>query len=216
MKTRFCLAVTLALLMLPAAVVAQEDHSGHDMQATDAQPAAEGAAKAYMDGMAKMSRDMNAAMTGDADIDFAIMMIPHHQGAIDMARVQLQSGKDPDLRKLSEAVVAAQDGEIAFLKAWLDRHPAPAGGSDHAQHTPAGMAYMQGMAAMNKDMNAAMTGDADRDFAVMMIPHHRGAIAMAKVQLQHGKDAGLRALSNAIISAQEREIAFLTDWLARR
>lgn len=216
MKTNFRIVLALTMLALPVATQAQDsDHSKHDMSTMEAQPGAEGAAKAYMDGMTRMSRDMNAAMTGDADIDFARMMIPHHQGAIDMAKVQLQYGKNPELRKLSEAIVGAQEGEIAFMKGWLDKHPAPAEASEHAMHMPAGMAYMAGMEKMSKDMNAAMTGDADRDFVVMMIPHHQGAIDMAKVQLEHGKDTELRTLSEGIIKAQETEIAFMKDWLAK-
>ena len=214
MKKTLCIGLTLTMLVIPAATQAQDDHSQHNMPAT--QNAADGAAKAYMDGMAKMSRDMNAAMTGDADIDFTAMMIPHHQGAIDMAKVQLQYGKDPELRKLSEAIVAAQESEIAFMKSWLGKHGKPAGDSSaHAQHTPAGMAYMEGMEKMNNDMNAAMTGDADRDFVTMMIPHHQGAIDMAKVQLEHGKDAELHKLSGDIVKAQESEIAFMKGWLAK-
>jgi uncharacterized protein (DUF305 family) len=216
MKKTFCIGLTLAMLAVaPAAQTQEADHSQHDMSTVETLPGAEGAAKAYMDGMARMSRDMNAAMTGDADIDFATMMIPHHQGAIDMARVQLEYGKDPDLRKLSEAIVSAQESEIAFMKGWLGKHPAPAGGGEHAQHTPSGMAYMTGMEKMNRDMNAAMSGDPDRDFVTMMIPHHQGAIDMAQVQLEHGKDGELRALSEAIIKAQESEIAFMKEWLAK-
>ncbi len=49
-------------------------------------------------------------------------MIPHHQGAIDMAKIVLTYGKDPELRKLAEAVIAAQDSEIAFMKAWLAKN----------------------------------------------------------------------------------------------
>jgi uncharacterized protein (DUF305 family) len=71
----------------------------------------------------KMHMDMNVPLTGDADRDFAQSMIPHHQGAIDMARIVLEHGKDPELRKLAEAVVSAQEGEIAELKEWLGRHP---------------------------------------------------------------------------------------------
>jgi len=208
------LALALTMTAVSAAPQAQEmDHSQHDMPA-----AADGAAKAYMDGMAKMSRDMNAPMTGDADVDFATMMIPHHQGAIDMAKVELEFGKDSELRKLSEAIITAQESEIAFLKGWLETNGKAADGqaAQHQHDDPAGKAYMDGMAKMDRDMNAGMTGDADRDFATMMIPHHRGAIDMAKVQLEHGKDAKLKTLSEAIIAAQEGEIAFLEAWLAKR
>ena len=71
----------------------------------------------------KMHKDMGATPTGDADRDFAQSMIPHHQGAIDMARIALKHGKDPEIRKLAEEVVSAQEGEIAQLKDWLARHP---------------------------------------------------------------------------------------------
>lgn len=208
------LALALTMTALPAATQATEmDHSQHDMSS-----AADGSAKVYMDGMATMNRDMGAAMTGDADIDFATMMIPHHQGAIDMAKVELEYGKNPELRKLSEAIISAQEGEIAFLKGWLAKNAraADGDGAQHQHHDPAGKAYMEGMERMNRDMNADMSGDADVDFATMMIPHHQGAIDMAKVQLEHGKDAELKTLSEAVIAAQEGEIAFLKGWLAKR
>lgn len=67
----------------------------------------------------RMHKDMGAALTGDTDIDFATGMIPHHQGAIDMAKIELEYGKDPELRKLAEDIIKAQESEIAFLKAWL-------------------------------------------------------------------------------------------------
>ena len=64
-------------------------------------------------GMAKMMSDMHApGYTGDADIDFIAMMIPHHQGAVDMARLVLQDGNDPVTRKLAEEIIASQTVEI--------------------------------------------------------------------------------------------------------
>lgn len=69
----------------------------------------------------QMHAAMSIEMTGDVDADFVRGMIPHHQGAIDMAKVLLEHGQDPELRKLAEAIVSAQDGEIAFMRAWLEK-----------------------------------------------------------------------------------------------
>ena len=75
--------------------------------------------QAYREANAKMHAAMNAEFSGDADVDFARGMIAHHQGAIDMARVALEHGKDPELRQLAEQVISAQEGEIEFLRNWL-------------------------------------------------------------------------------------------------
>jgi uncharacterized protein (DUF305 family) len=70
----------------------------------------------------KMHEAMNIAFTGDSDADFVRGMIPHHQGAIDMAKTVLAFGKDPAVRKLAEDVVKAQEGEIAFMQDWLTKN----------------------------------------------------------------------------------------------
>lgn len=59
--------------------------------------------------------------SGDPDIDFARMMIPHHQGAIEMAKTELQNGKDPEMRRLAEEIIKAQEREIEFLQGWLQK-----------------------------------------------------------------------------------------------
>ncbi|MDR5854769.1 DUF305 domain-containing protein [Caballeronia sp. LZ062] len=88
-------------------------------QAADAPSTAafEAADKAMMAGMAGIP------YTGNADRDFVAHMTPHHEGAIEMAKVELKYGKDAKLRKLAKEIIAAQEKEIAFMKRWLASHP---------------------------------------------------------------------------------------------
>lgn len=118
---RTALTLALFLVLVPALTAAQQDHSQHGGAMGGA---ADGNAvtRAFQEVNARMHRDMAVALTGDADRDFAASMIPHHQGAIDMARIALEHGSDPEIRKLAQEVVQAQEVEIARLRAWLARH----------------------------------------------------------------------------------------------
>jgi uncharacterized protein (DUF305 family) len=107
--------------LFAATAVAQHgghgSHSGH----SSAKPAAtdSAATKAFRAANDKMHKEMDIAFTGDADADFARGMIPHHQGAVEMAKIVLQYGKDPEIRKLAEEVVRTQEAEIKFMRDWL-------------------------------------------------------------------------------------------------
>jgi hypothetical protein len=92
--------------------------------AASAAPGAPGslATQAYRAANLAMHSAMDIEFSDNADIDFARGMIGHHQGAIDMARIMLEHGEDPDLRQLAEEIIAAQEAEIAFLRDWIAEH----------------------------------------------------------------------------------------------
>lgn len=99
-----------------------EEHHG---MAHGAAPAASSpSTAAYQKGGEKMMKDMDGPYTGNADKDFVSHMIPHHEGAVSMAEVELKYGKDPEIRKLAKNVIKAQQQEIAFMKKWQARHAA--------------------------------------------------------------------------------------------
>ena len=90
--------------------------------------------KAMMDSMIRMDRDMrNAPMTGDPDHDFAAMMIPHHQGAIDMAKAELLYGRNPVLRRLAQEIITTQNSEIQVMQDQLSKSAKP-NTAEHSGH----------------------------------------------------------------------------------
>ncbi|GGJ89445.1 CopM family metallochaperone [Pseudomonas matsuisoli] len=109
-----------ALLVIGTSAFANDAHTGHGGEAAAAPAPAN---KAYMDSMQTMHDDMHEGiMAKDPDVAFAAGMLAHHEGAVEMARIQLEHGKDEEMRALAKAVIAAQEKEITQLRQWLAKH----------------------------------------------------------------------------------------------
>jgi uncharacterized protein (DUF305 family) len=155
-----------------------------------------------MDGMKKSS------MTGDFDIDFANMMIEHHQGAIDMSEQEVSTGKDEKIKGMAQKIITSQKEEITKLQDFVKTYK------------PSGMKHGEGelnklMSDMESNMkNVQMTGDMDKDFVTMMTAHHEGAIEMSKKELANGMSAKLKQMAQKTITEQNKEIKEFKAWLA--
>lgn len=210
-------AVMPAPIEEPETVAEADPHASHDMSA-EAMPIDEAQISAmlkdYTKSMSKMHDEMMVGMRyNDPDTAFAKSMLGHHRGAVDMAEIELKYGTDSAMRQLAQQIIDAQQLEIATMNKWLASHPDAAKPKPDTEAMQ--QAYAGGMDTMHKDMMTGIEDPvADKAFARGMLPHHIGAVAMAKVQLKYGKDAEMRELAQQIIAAQQSEIELMQNWIA--
>lgn len=147
--------------------------------------------------------------TQDPEIDFPGMMILHHQGAIDMAHLELQKGKNDSLKRIAQKVIDAQTMEIADFKAYLNTlNDKPVQVPEFAMEQMTHMKKMHELADIQ-----FITGDIDNDFATLLTIQHQGAIENAEAYLMYGDDPYLLDKAKMMRDMQTMEIAELKNWL---
>ncbi|WP_345955291.1 DUF305 domain-containing protein [Mucilaginibacter sp. PAMB04168] len=158
-----------------------------------------------------MSKMDTMKMTKDPDNDFAMMMRMHHQGAIDMANLELKSGSDATMKQMAQSIMTSQQAEITQLTAFLASHP------PHTNDPNFDTMQMDNMKKAGKQADLQIiNGDIDHDFAILMIGHHQSAIENARLELLHGQEQRMKTMATNIIDAQMKEIDQFQDWLLAR
>lgn len=162
--------------------------------------------------MHEMMDTINVIPTpGDPDHYFAMMMIMHHEGAINMANVVLKDGRDPIIRKMAHFIIHKQTMEIAELRVFLGSHLTGAANLEFNMKMEIIMDTMD-----RNTSQQSVIGHVDHDFATLMISHHQSAMDMADLIIQYGHDPYMMNLSREIRDDMEIEIAQFQVWLAQR
>jgi uncharacterized protein (DUF305 family) len=150
-------------------------------------------------------------MMAQADRHFIEMMIPHHQGAIDMANLALSRAKHPEIKGLAETIKRDQTREIQQMRTWYKQW--------YGTEVPATSMGGMGMMGMSRhrDMMGDLTAlrnasDFDAEFIRQMIPHHEMALRMSRMVINHGNRRELRNLAESIIRSQTSEINQMQQW----
>ena len=153
---------------------------------------------------------MPSGMTMGQNIDqhFIVQMIPHHEGAIAMAKIALTRSKRPEVLSLANGIIEAQQREIDDMREWYE--------SWFGSTPPEGETGMIHMGGMEGDITVlASISDAefDREFVKQMIPHHEMAIMMAQMLQSATSRSEMKTLADNIITSQSREIEMMRSWL---
>jgi uncharacterized protein (DUF305 family) len=162
-------------------------------------------------GDAGSSSNSSSAATGNpVDRAFVAAMIPHHEAAVQMAQIARQRGTSAFVKTLAGNIVKTQNAEISTMRAADQRLKA-------AGVTKGSLGVAQHMMGMDHDPASLKTAKPfEAAFIRMMLPHHEGAVTMAKAEIAKGKDPELKQLAEAIITAQQREITQMHEQLGAK
>ena len=163
-----------------------------------------------MEGMHSMN---GMKMTGDFDLDFANTMVVHHQSAVDMAKEVIAKGSNEEVKTMAQNIVTAQEAEIAQFKNIIANYKMPEMKEESKDAHNELSETMEKMETKMKGMTK--TGNADKDFLMMMIPHHESAVTMGEDQLSHGKNLELKKMAQKIMEDQNKEIKQFEAMLAK-
>jgi len=156
--------------------------------------------------MAQMSREMVMPNGEYSDKAFIDSMVPHHEGAVEMAEVALERAEHPEIETLAEDIISAQEAEIEMFAEIRQEKFGSAESTMEMDDQD-----MQAM-GMSDPEELAKADPFDRAFIDDMIPHHESAIVMAEVAREKTDDPEIREIANGIVSAQEREIEQMNQW----
>ncbi|HEK21347.1 MAG: hypothetical protein C0191_00530 [Mucilaginibacter sp.] len=169
-----------------------------------------------MEIMNKMMKDMEAQpMKGNVDLDFASMLKLHHQGAIDMAKVELQDGKDGSMKKMAQKIIDMQTKEVADLDQLIASLQSAPKNYDPMNKTAGPAKAMADNMMTMKKMGHMSMGSVDHEFADMMIKHHSDGVAMAKSIIAFSKTVKLRSMAQKSIPEQGTQIKEFKQWTSQ-
>lgn len=150
-------------------------------------------------------------ITGSIEHDFLAQMIPHHQAAVEMAKYEIDNGKNFEMIQLAKSILTEQQGEIMDMNVMLKSIPAGKGTADPAYK-----------AAMDKTMevmmnstptDAQLPADVDCSFAMVMLPHHKAAVDMAVAVLKFNPNSQVAIYAQRIIGDQQIEIDQMNEYI---
>jgi uncharacterized protein (DUF305 family) len=221
MKNRFILSLVAVAAIFASCQNQQKNNQTSDSTmdadtpAHTMTPAAGETDSAIKTSMSKMMENMHQLKkSGNADHDLAVAMREHHQGAVDMASVELEKGSNSELKKMAQKIKDIQGKEVKDLDKLISKYKDAQKNYD-PENTDQGLgkAMSDNMMSMMQ-MPQEKAAGVDHEFAMMMAKHHADGIKMGKAILQYAKDPMFKSMTGKMIADQQKEINEFQKWMS--